>query len=730
MGSQQLSGRASKHIVAVALRSTILTLSMSVPVEAKLETWREETATAFNKGHRERVVVSDNGRVRLGHALKPLDSVKAARVWDLARGPKSELFAATGDDGKVFKHDAGEGHSWTIAYKANDTQVLSLVQGPEGHIFAGTGPSGQLVDVTDPKHPATRPHSGVQYIWDLAADPKGNIFAATGPTGQLWKRSIEGVWSLLYDSKHSHLLCVAVSPDGSVIAGSDGEGLIYKVTPGGKVSVLYDAPQNEVRSLVVSPRGIVYAGTAAESSGGSSRGHTLFSGGELTISEKSNGEMIKTKTSVVLSNSAETRQKADAPAKEEKQSRSTTAPKGGSAAPKPVQAGENSVYRIDSDGVAREIFRAKVMIFALALRNDHVLAGTGPEGQLYVIHEDEHETASLARLDNGQILALLSDPEGGLLIGTGDPASVVRLDLGHVSSGTLLSDVRDAKLTSRLGAVGWRADQPPGTSVSLQVRSGNVAEPDSTWSDWSQEQLDPTNAQAHTPSGRFFQYRVKLATRDPSLTPELHEVFIRYQSTNLPPEVTKLEVPDVTTLDGSTRQTRMTLRWEVSDPNDDELNYTLQLRKTGWPDWVNLNERPISEKTYAWDTTSVPPGTYRVRLIATDRPSNSASDALTREKTSETFIVDHEGPEVTLKTTKGRVSAALKDKLTRVVKASYALDGGDWVPVFPDDGLFDTPEESVSFSLSEMKTGTHVLVLRATDAAGNVGSGDLLIDVR
>ena len=38
----------------------------------------------------------------------------------------------------------------------------------------------------------------------------------------------------------------------------------------------------------------------------------------------------------------------------------------------------------------------------------------------------------------------------------------------------------------------------------------------------------------------------------------------------------------------------------------------------------------------------------------------------------------------------------LKDELTRLVKAAYALDGGDWVPVFPDDGLFDSPTEQIT----------------------------------
>ena len=470
-----------------------------LPAFAKLEAWREETASAFNKAKRERLVVSDAGKVRLGHALKPLGSIDAARVWDLTLNKSGELFAATGDDGKVFRREGGPDAPWHLAYDAADTQALALALGPDGHVFAGTGPNGQVVDVTDPKHPASRPNPGVQYIWDLASDPAGNLYAATGPTGQLWKRSPAGAWTLLLDSKHSHLLCVALAPDGTVYAGSDGEGLVYKVAPGGKVSVLYDAPQNEVRALAVADDGTVFAGTAAESGGGSGRTPSFFPGGGGSGGGPGGG---RTELSTSRSEPKSAQVPPAKPDALRKESSRASSSSGGSASMKPVTPGDNGVYRIDSDGVAREIFRAKALIFALAVNGDHVLVGSGPEGQLYEIRDRGQESVPLARLDNGQILCLLNDPAGGLLIGTGDPGNVVRLDAGHVSSGTITSDVRDTKLTSRFGAVSWRADRPKGTSVTLQIRSGNVAEPDETWSDWSPEQTDPDHALALVPAAR------------------------------------------------------------------------------------------------------------------------------------------------------------------------------------------------------------------------------------
>src|SRR5262249_54171059 len=95
-------------------------------------------------------------------------------------------------------------------------------------------------------------------------------------------------------------------------------------------------------------------------------------------------------------------------------------PTGGSASPKPITPGDNAVYRIDADGIPREVLRVKALIHALAWSDDRLWVGTGPEGQLYEIRGHGEESAPVAKLDNGQILALLVEPGGGVLIGTGD----------------------------------------------------------------------------------------------------------------------------------------------------------------------------------------------------------------------------------------------------------------------------------------------------------------------
>jgi hypothetical protein len=699
-----------RHRIAWALA-----LSVGVPAVAragKLETWRQDTAAAFAKGHKERVVVSDNGRVRLARSLKPTAALEADHAWALVQTEKGFTYAATGNAGKVYVRE-NDG-PWTVAASTGDTQVLSLAALPDGRVFAGTGPTGQVIEVGAAAGAASRPDPQVRYIWGLAADRRGNLYAATGPTGQLWRRSPEGQWALLFDSKHAHLLCVAVSPDGSIYAGSDGEGLVYRVGPDGKVSVVYDAPQAELRSLLVAPDGAVYAGTAAEA--GSAPGGPVPPGRGLA----STADLGGPPRSEVL--------RAAAPPQVPGGARPELTP-GGTAAPRPVVPGDNAVYRIGRDGAAREVFRARAMVHTLAAHGDRLFVGTGPEGQLYEVRDLGRETVPLARLDHGQILALLTDAHGDLLIGTGDPGGVLRLAAGHATAGTLTSDVLDAKLPSRFGALVCQGDQPPGTSIAVHVRSGNVGEPDATWSSWSAAQPGAGSSSAPVPPGRFAQYRFTLKTNDPSVSPEVRSVTLHYQTLNLAPELTRIDVPDLREADGSVRQVRLQLKWDASDPNGDDLAFTLHVRKDGWPDWVQLGPEQLTDKAYAWDTTAMPAGSYRLRLTATDRPSNPPGDALVRELTSEPFVVDHQAPTVTV-TPKGRGAAVtLKDDLTRLVKAAYAVDGGEWVAAFPTDDLFDTTNETITINLPDLKSGMHVLMVRATDAAGNVGSGDAVLVV-
>jgi hypothetical protein len=268
--------------------------------------------------------------------------------------------------------------------------------------------------------------------------------------------------------------------------------------------------------------------------------------------------------------------------------------------------------------------------------------------------------------------------------------------------------------------------------VSVAVRSGNVAEPDETWSDWSDEQTDAEAATIAAPAARYLQYRITLGTTDPTVTPALRGLTLRYATTNQAPEVTRVDVPDLNAVSLDNPK-KLKFKWSATDANEDELTYSLYVRKQGWDAWVLL-EDDLSETSYDWDTTTTPSGVYRLKVVASDRKDNPEKDALTGSRISAPFIVCHTAPGVSVKTAGlegGRmvIEATASSPLVRLTSAAFALNGKKWVNVFPSDGLFDSKSESFRFKTAALKPGTYVLVLRVSDAAGNTGSGDVVFTV-
>ena len=45
------------------------------------------------------------------------------------------------------------------------------------------------------------------------------------------------------------------------------------------------------------------------------------------------------------------------------------------------------------------------------------------------------------------------------------------------------------------------------------------------------------------------------------------------------PEITRLDIPDISGGDGAAKQTKLNIRWDATDPNEDDMNYSLRVRK-------------------------------------------------------------------------------------------------------------------------------------------------------
>lgn len=97
--------------------------------------------------------------------------------------------------------------------------------------------------------------------------------------------------------------------------------------------------------------------------------------------------------------------------------------------------------------------------------------------------------------------------------------------VGYLQQGTMTSRVRDAQVGVNWGRASWKANTPPGTSVRMQVRTGDTPTVGPSWSPWSNEVTVPGSLFNVYEPRRYMQYRANLYTSSVE-TPRLDEVSV------------------------------------------------------------------------------------------------------------------------------------------------------------------------------------------------------------
>jgi hypothetical protein len=120
--------------------------------------------------------------------------------------------------------------------------------------------------------------------------------------------------------------------------------------------------------------------------------------------------------------------------------------------------------------------------------------------------------------------------------------SLVRQDgIGYGREGTYTSPVWRAPASFNAVASRWDLDVPPETSVTLEIRT---SEDGRNWTSWREIVPDPDEREEGSYgrmvtglSARHLQYRVRLETRDPEVTPVLNEVALTHIDTHRGPDL-------------------------------------------------------------------------------------------------------------------------------------------------------------------------------------------------
>jgi hypothetical protein len=169
----------------------------------------------------------------------------------------------------------------------------------------------------------------------------------------------------------------------------------------------------------------------------------------------------------------------------------------------------------------------------------------------------------------------------------------------------------------------------------------------------------------------------------------------------------------------------MTFVWRAEDDNNDDLQFDVLYRREGETTWKTL-KRGLTDSILVWDTTSVPNGTYQLRVMASDSVANPPGNALAGHIDSTSFDIDNAPPTIRIsgvrrEGTRTLIAFEVRDEHSAVQKVEYSLDGDRWRAIYPKDGIADSRMEQFELVL-DGDAGTRGVVIRATDALNNISS--------
>src|SRR5215203_3666533 len=698
----------TKQATFLAAISALLISLIIVPARAgQPAVWETTGRAELLKGDARGVSISDTGVVMLSPKLNELFNTQQTYVWSSTVDNSGNVFLGTGHDGRLYKITAsGTG---SLLYDAAELDVTALAIGRDGAVFAGTSPDGKVYRITADGRAEVYFDPGDKYIWSLAVMSDGSLAVGTGDNGKLYRVRAGGAnpeSSLLVSTNQTHVISLAVTAQGDLIAGTDSGGLVLRVSPEGKTFALFDTQLREIHALAPAADGSIYA-LALSDSAATSRGPSTS---PVPISQPTEGG--NPSTSVTITAIDET----GAPLQGQP---------GTTRSRSDVSNARSAVFRILPDGATDVVWSSPtVTAFSIApgLQPGSVLIGTADKGRIYSVTNDGRDTL-LLQSPEGQISSLLVK-NNQIYAASSNQGKLFRFGSELVNEGTFESPVRDAKLIAAWGRIWWRG----AGAVEMQTRSGNGERPDATWSDWSAAYRSPEGNQISSPRARFIQWRA--VVRSTAGTPAwVEDVSVAYLPRNVAPEVLSISVlpigvglqqmiqvttdPNVESsgLDPSVfgpvaqvpprrfyQRGARSFQWQAEDRNSDTLEYAIYYRALNEQTFRLLKDK-LRDNFYTIDGATLADGRYIIKVIASDGPDNPPGQKLSGERLSEPVDIDNTPPVVKatgqpqITRDSIRVVFAVDDATGKVKKADASLDGGLWLPVFPEDGIADSGHE-------------------------------------
>ena len=670
------------------------------------------------------VSVSHEGVLSLAPKVEALEGPPEEFYLSLLITSQGTRYLGTGHSGKIFQISTNG--QVELFCQLPEMDVYCLVQDRSGTLYAGTSPNGQIYKISSQGIPEPFFNPQEKYIWDLMFDEGGDLLAAVGEAGGIYEINKQGEGIKILNVEENHILCMKKNKNNELVAGSGGRGVLYKVIPGKKAAILYESSFEEIKSIALDEEGNIYAAAGGKVFEPKKKATSLLSASQST-------EVTVTATSAVSPVSQTV----------------TTADK---------QPG--AIYRIDPDGLAKVLWSSEEeLVYSLIWQEEQkkIIFGTGDKGRVYEIDEEE-KVSLLLQTESEQIYSFIAQGSSIYAL-SNNPSRLSRISPDQRYEGEYQSHVLDAKTLSKWGRIEWDAELPTGAIMLFLTRSGNSAEPDRTWSDWSPPYKNARGEQILSPKGRYLQFMVRFKAESGRLSPRLKSTSLFYLHTNLPPAMTRVDLlppndvflkpPDqeevvlgeeISLSERARVQTNsqrfiapkkvekkgyQTIAWDAKDENGDSIVYAVSIRRENETSWRVLNSA-WTEKVFAFDTAVFPDGVYFIKVEASDSPSNPKGMDLKDEKISRSLVIDNSLPvikEFQIERQRNRVdmSFVVEDASSHIKDAKFLIRPDDWQIVFPEDGICDSKRETFRFSVVLPAGADNMVVVQVKDRYGNIG---------
>lgn len=701
------------------------------------------------------VAIRSDGRLEPGPETSLFYETSGNYVWSVTADTAGNAYvgmSGTTAGSAVVMKVAPDGKA-TRVFEGKELGVQALRLGTDGHIYAATSPDGKVyrlgaapADATvifDPSVTEDKP----KYLWDVVQAPSnaaksGDLYVAAGAPAVVYRVPlIGGKPEVAFKTADQHIRCLLLAPDGNLWAGSDGSGVIYRFNthiPGAKPFAAYDAAKVEITSLAIDPAGNIYAsGVGTRAASGAPRPGlpplpvTGAVGVTITFSQPGSANAA---------------------------TKNTLIPEG------------SEIYRIAPDGSPETLLTLKDdVVYGLRWHKGSLLAATGNRGRIYRVDTQTiGNLTDVAHLEAAQGMAFAETP-AGLLVATSNSGRVYRLDDKLAADATYTSEVYDAHIYSNWGRVEILPE--PLTNVSLFVRTGNVENPLTGWSDWMP--IGPQGT-ADLPMGRYAQWKavlhagssvesVSLNYLEKNLAPIVDQIVVQEgarvaANAATPNTVVQIALPNPSAnanvfqpdagsqpLAAQKDPGAITARWSAHDDNGDDLIYSVWYRGAGEKNWQLLKDR-ISDKYLSFDASRLPDGNYQLKVVASDVPDHPSSDTLTGERASDEFVVDTTPPvpgpliATMINGTPAKIHATFeaKDATSPIAHAEYSIDAGQWQYLEPVGRVSDSKSERYDFTAPVpvarpdatagiLDPSEHVIAIRVYDRYENMATAKAVV---